>query len=97
MKHYMSVDDRTAKDNNDSNDIDGRKIEDSCKQTIGEAEEQYKWNILSKSTNTSMHKVVHDTWNNQSKDCGQTDDMMILVEEINKKDIYLGYTWQGGG
>ena len=85
-------------DGSDESDVDEcifhdneGKVKESATETVNtkysrdEAEKRYKDNIMNKSRNRAYKKTVHDTRNGQSKVYGLSDDMIISVDEQNKK------------
>ena len=51
---------------------------------------QYRINIVDRKRNLKLKKLVHDTRNKQSKVYGLADDIVISVDEINKKYFSWG-------
>ena len=85
----------------DTNDLSSQSDDESAVTDCGECdekeihteeikqplspEEKYEQNIRDHNRNNMFHKMVHDTRNNGSKVYGQTDDMIIEIDEINQK------------
>ena len=64
---------------------DGLTTETEDSTTDDKDEIQYKCNILKHSRNKSFNKIVHDTRNSESKVYGLSDDVIVLVDELNMK------------
>ena len=70
----------TSKGNEENND--GQK---GIKTHHSEATDNFNRNIMDRKRNLKYHKIVHDVRDGQSQVYGQTDDMIILVDEKNRK------------